>query len=84
MNLAEYFKQTPSELVLVSNDVLKGQQSIIEKYEELLNSKDAQIAILTTQRDLALSQKGGLEIRVKKLVKELEFYTDLPRIDTRI
>ncbi len=84
MNLADYFKQTPSELVLVSNDVLKGQQSIIEKYEELLNSKDAQIAILTTQRDLALSQKGGLEIRVKKLVKELEFYTDLPRIDTRI
>lgn len=84
MNLADYFKQPPSELVLVSNDVLKGQQSIIEKYEELLNSKDAQIAILTTQRDLALSQKGGLEIRVKKLVKELEFYTDLPRIDTRI
>lgn len=84
MNLADYFKQTPSELVLVSNDVLKGQQSIIEKYEELLNSKDAQIAILTTQRDLALSQKGGLEIRVKKLTKELEFYTDLPRIDTRI
>ena len=84
MNLADYFKQTPSELVLVSNGVLKGQQSIIEKYEELLNSKDAQIAILTTQRDLALSQKGGLEIRVKKLVKELEFYTDLPRIDTRI
>lgn len=84
MNLADYFKQTPSELVLVSNDVLKGQQSIIEKYEELLNSKDAQIAILTTQRDLALSQKGGLEIRVKKLVRELEFYTDLPRIDTRI
>lgn len=84
MNLADYFKQPPSELVLVSNDVLKGQQSIIEKYEELLNSKDAQIAILTTQRDLALSQKGGLEIRVKKLTKELEFYTDLPRIDTRI
>ena len=84
MNLADYFKQTPSELVLVSNGVLKGQQSIIEKYEELLNSKDAQIAILTTQRDLALSQKGGLEVRVKKLVKELEFYTDLPRIDTRI
>lgn len=84
MNLADYFKQTPSELVLVSNDVLKGQQNIIEKYEELLNSKDAQIAILTTQRDLALSQKGGLEIRVKKLVRELEFYTDLPRIDTRI
>ena len=84
MNLADYFKQTPSELVLVSNDVLKGQQSIIEKYEELLNSKDAQIAILTTQRDLALSQKGGLEIRVKKLIRELEFYTDLPRIDTRI
>lgn len=84
MNLADYFKQTPSELVLVSNDVLKGQQNIIEKYEELLNSKDAQIAILTTQRDLALSQKGGLEIRVKKLTKELEFYTDLPRIDTRI
>lgn len=84
MNLADYFKQPPSELVLVSNDVLKGQQSIIEKYEELLNSKEAQIAILTTQRDLALSQKGGLEIRVKKLVKELEFYTDLPRIDTRI
>lgn len=84
MNLADYFKQPPSELVLVSNDVLKGQQSIIEKYEELLNSKDAQIAILTTQRDLALSQKGGLEIRVKKLVRELEFYTDLPRIDTRI
>ena len=84
MNLADYFKQPPSELVLVSNDVLKGQQNIIEKYEELLNSKDAQIAILTTQRDLALSQKGGLEIRVKKLVKELEFYTDLPRIDTRI
>ena len=84
MNLADYFKQTPSELVLVSNDVLKGQQSIIEKYEELLNSKDAQIAILTTQRDLALSQKGGLEIRIKKLVRELEFYTDLPRIDTRI
>ena len=68
----------------MSNDVLKGQQSIIEKYEELLNSKDAQIAILTTQRDLALSQKGGLEVRVKKLVRELEFYTDLPRIDTRI
>lgn len=84
MNLADYFKQTPSELVLVSNDVLKGQQSIIEKYEELLKSKDAQIAILTTQRDLALSQKGGLEVRVKKLVRELEFYTDLPRIDTRI
>ena len=84
MNLADYFKQTPSELVLVSNDVLKGQQNIIEKYEELLNSKDAQIAILTTQRDLALSQKGGLEVRVKKLTKELEFYTDLPRIDTRI
>lgn len=84
MNLADYFKQTPSELVLVSNDVLKGQQSIIEKYEELLNSKDAQIAILTTQRDLALSQKGGLEVRVKKLTRELEFYTDLPRIDTRI
>ena len=84
MNLADYFKQTPSELVLVSNNVLKGQQSIIEKYEELLNSKDAQIAILTTQRDLALSQKGGLEIRIKKLVRELEFYTDLPRIDTRI
>lgn len=84
MNLADYFKQPPSELVLVSNDVLKGQQSIIEKYEELLNSKDAQIAILTTQRDLALSQKGGLEIRVKKLTRELEFYTDLPRIDTRI
>ena len=84
MNLADYFKQPPSELVLVSNDVLKGQQSIIEKYEELLNSKDAQIAILTTQRDLALSQKGGLEVRVKKLTKELEFYTDLPRIDTRI
>ncbi len=84
MNLADYFKQTPSELVLVSNDVLKGQQNIIEKYEELLNSKDAQIAILTTQRDLALSQKGGLEIRVKKLTRELEFYTDLPRIDTRI
>ena len=84
MNLADYFKQTPSELVLVSNDVLKGQQNIIEKYEELLNSKDAQIAILTTQRDLALSQKGGLEVRVKKLVRELEFYTDLPRIDTRI
>ena len=84
MNLADYFKQTPSELVLVSNDVLKGQQNIIEKYEELLNSKDAQIAILTTQRDLALSQKGGLEIRVKKLIRELEFYTDLPRIDTRI
>lgn len=84
MNLADYFKQTPSELVLVSNDVLKGQQSIIEKYEELLNSKDAQIAILTTQRDLALSQKGGLEIKVKKLTRELEFYTDLPRIDTRI
>ena len=84
MNLADYFKQTPSELVLVSNDVLKGQQNIIEKYEELLNSKDAQIAILTTQRDLALSQKSGLEIRVKKLTRELEFYTDLPRIDTRI
>ena len=84
MNLADYFKQPPSELVLVSNDVLKGQQSIIEKYEELLNSKDAQIAILTTQLDLALSQKGGLEIRVKKLTRELEFYTDLPRIDTRI
>ena len=84
MNLADYFKQPPSELVLVSNDVLKGQQSIIEKYEELLNSKDAQIAILTTQRDLALSQKGGLEIRVKKLTRELEFYTDLPRIDTRV
>lgn len=84
MNLADYFKQTQSELVLVSNDVLKGQQNIIEKYEELLNSKDAQIAILTTQRDLALSQKGGLEIRVKKLIRELEFYTDLPRIDTRI
>ena len=84
MNLADYFKQPPSELGLVANDVLKGQQNIIEKYEELLNSKDAQIAILTTQRDLALSQKGGLEIRVKKLVKELEFYTDLPRIDTRI
>ena len=84
MNLADYFKQTPSELVLVSNDVLKGQQNIIEKYEELLNSKDAQIAILTTQRDLALSQKGGLEVRVKKLTRELEFYTDLPRIDTRI
>ena len=84
MNLADYFKQTPSELVLVSNGVLKGQQSIIEKYEELLNSKDAQIAILTTQRDLALSQKGGLEIRVKKLTRELEFYTDLPRIDIRI
>ena len=84
MNLADYFKQTPSELVLVSNDVLKGQQSIIEKYEELLNSKDAQIAISTTQRDLALSQKDGLEIRVKKLTRELEFYTDLPRIDTRI
>ena len=84
MNLADYFKQSPSELILVSNDVLKGQQNIIEKYEELLNSKDAQIAILTTQRDLVLPQKGGLVIRVNKLGKELEFSTDIPRIDTRI
>jgi hypothetical protein len=84
MSILDYFKKQPSEMVLVSHDVLKKQQLLIEEYQKRLVLKDKLITELMMDRDLCLVENGGLKIKVQKLEKQLQFYQSLPKIDTVI
>lgn len=82
MSILDYFKNPPSEMVLVSHEVMKKQQLLIEQYQQQLISKDQTISNLIMDRDLCLVENGGLKIKVQKLEKKLQFYQSLPKIDT--
>ena len=82
MSILDYFKTPPSEIVLVSHEVMKKQQLLIEQYQQQLISKDQTISNLIMDRDLCLVENGGLKIKVQKLEKQLQFYQSLPKIDT--
>ena len=84
MSILDYFKKQPSEMVLVSHDVLKKQQLLIEDYQKRLVLKDKLITELMMDRDLCLVENGGLKVKVQKLEKQLQFYQSLPKIDTVI
>jgi hypothetical protein len=84
MSILDYFKKQPSEMVLVSHDVLKKQQLLIEEYQKRLVLKDKLINELMMDRDLCLVENGGLKVKVQKLEKQLQFYQSLPKIDTVI
>lgn len=84
MSILDYFKKQPSEMVLVSHDVLKKQQLLIEEYQKRLVLKDKLITELMMDRDLCLVENGGLKVKVQKLEKQLQFYQSLPKIDTVI
>lgn len=82
MSILDYFKKQPSEMVLVSHEVMKKQQLLIEQYQQQLISKDQTISNLLIERDLYAIENGGLKVKVQKLEKQLQFYQSLPRIDT--
>lgn len=82
MSILDYFKKQPSEIVLVSHEVMKKQQLLIEQYQQQLISKDQTISNLLIERDLYAIENGGLKVKVQKLEKQLQFYQSLPRIDT--
>lgn len=82
MSILDYFKTPPSEIVLVSHEVMKKQQLLIEQYQQQLISKDQTISNLLIERDLYAIENGGLKVKVQKLEKQLQFYQSLPRIDT--
>ena len=82
MSILDYFKNQPSEMVLVSHEVMKKQQLLIEQYQQQLISKDQTISKLIMDRDLCLVENGGLKVKVQKLEKQLQFYQALPKIDT--
>ena len=82
MSILDYFKNSPSEMILVSHDVLKKQQLLLEEYQQQLISKDQTISNLIMDRDLCLVENGGLKVKVQKLEKQLQFYQALPNIDT--
>ena len=82
MSILDYFKTPPSEMVLVSHEVMKKQQLLIEEYQQQLISKDQTISNLIMDRDLCTIENGGLKIKVQKLEKQLQFYQALPKIDT--
>lgn len=84
MSILDYFKIPPSEMVLVSHEVMKKQQLLIEQYQQQLISKDQTISNLIMDRDLCLVENGGLKVKVQKLEKQLQFYQSLPKIDTII
>lgn len=84
MSILDYFKKQPSEMVLVSHDVLKKQQLLIEECQKRLVLKDKLINELMMDRDLCLVENGGLKVKVQKLEKQLQFYQSLPKIDTVI
>ena len=84
MSILDYFKKQPSEMVLVSHDILKNQQLLIEEYQKRLVLKDKLITELMMDRDLCLVENGGLKVKVQKLEKQLQFYQSLPKIDTVI
>ena len=84
MSILDYFKNPPSEMVLVSHEVMKKQQLLLEEYQQQLISKDQTISNLIMDRDLCLVENGGLKVKVKKLEKQLQFYQALPKIDTII
>ena len=74
MSILDYFKKQPSEMVLVSHEVMKKQQLLIEQYQQQLISKDQTISNLLIERDLYAIENGGLKVKVKKLEKQLQFY----------
>ena len=82
MSILDYFKTPPSEIVLVSHEVMKKQQLLLEEYQQQLISKDQTISTLIMDRDLCLVENGGLKVKVQKLEKHLQFYQSLPKIDT--
>lgn len=82
MSILDYFKNPQSEIVLVSHEVMKKQQLLIEQYQQQLISKDQTISNLLIERDLYAIENGGLKVKVQKLEKQLQFYQSLPRIDT--
>lgn len=82
MSILDYFKTPPSEIVLVSHEVMKKQKLLIEQYQQQLISKDQTISNLLIERDLYAIENGGLKVKVQKLEKQLQFYQSLPRIDT--
>ena len=82
MSILDYFKKQPSEMVLVSHEVMKNQQLLIEQYQQQLISKDKTISNLLIERDLCTIENGGLKVKVQKLEKQLQFYQSLPKIDT--
>lgn len=84
MSILDYFKKQPSEMVLVSHEVMKKQQQLIEDYQKRLVLKDKLINELMMDRDLCLVENGGLKVKVQKLEKQLQFYQSLPKIDTVI
>ena len=71
-------------MVLVSHEVMKKQQLLLEQYQQQLISKDQTISNLLIEKDLCLVENGGLKVKVKKLEKQLQFYQSLPKIDTII
>lgn len=84
MSILDYFKKQPNEMVLVSHEVLKKQQLLIEECQKRLGLKDKLITELMMDRDLCLVENGGLKVKVQKLEKQLQFYQSLPKIDTVI
>lgn len=84
MSILDYFKKQPSEMVLVSHEVMKKQQLLIEEYQKRLVLKDKLINELMMDRDLCLVENGGLKVKVQKLEKQLQLYQSLPKIDTVI
>ena len=84
MSILDYFKTPPSEMVLVSHEVMKKQQLLLEEYQQQLISKDQTISNLLIEKDLCIIENGGLKIKVQKLEKQLQFYQALPKIDTII
>ena len=82
MSILDYLKNNPSEMVLVSHEVMKKQQQLIDEYQKHLVLKDKIINELMKDRDLCLIKNGGLKVKVQKLEKQLQFYQSLPKIDT--
>lgn len=82
MSILDYLKNNPSEMVLVSHEVMKKQQQLIDEQQKHLVLKDKIINELTKDKDLCLIENGGLKVKVQKLEKQLQFYQALPKIDT--
>lgn len=83
MKLSDYFKDAPAKMVLISHDILELQVTTLNDYKQLVEQKDREISTLLSMNDLLKAQKGGLETRLKKAESELQFYRNLPRIDTK-